>query len=68
MTGGIAERARQEADEYRGGALRWVATAFVIGLIFVLRLTRLIAGSFTALSGADFVQLAYAMAQQAAEG
>jgi hypothetical protein len=46
----------------------WVATAFVIGLIFAPRLTRLIAGSFTALSGADFLQLAYAMAQQAAEG
>jgi hypothetical protein len=46
----------------------WVATAFVIGLIFAPRFTRLIAGSFTALAGADFLQLAYAMAQQAAEG
>jgi hypothetical protein len=46
----------------------WVATVFVIGLIFVPRLTRLIAGTFTALAGADFLQLAYAMAQQAAEG
>jgi hypothetical protein len=46
----------------------WVATAFVIGLIFAPRLTRLIAGSFTALAGADFLQLAYAVAQQAAEG
>jgi hypothetical protein len=46
----------------------WVATAFVIGLIFAPRLTRLIAGSFTALAGADFLQLAYAAAQQAAEG
>lgn len=46
----------------------WVATVFVIGLIFVPRLTRLIAGSFTALAGADFLQLAYAIAQQAAEG
>ena len=45
----------------------WVATAFVIGLIFAPRLTRLIAGTFTALAGADFLQLAYAMAQQAAE-
>ncbi|MBV8863586.1 MAG: DUF1360 domain-containing protein [Mycobacterium sp.] len=45
----------------------WVATAFVIGLIFVPRLTRLIAGSFTALAGADFLQLAYVKAQQAAE-
>ena len=45
----------------------WVTTAFVIGLIFVPRFTRLIAGSFTALAGADFLQLAYAMAQQSAE-
>ena len=46
----------------------WVATIFVIGLIFVPRFTRLVAGSFTALAGADFLQLAYAWAQQAAEG
>jgi hypothetical protein len=46
----------------------WVATTFVIGLIFAPRLTRLIAGGFTALAGADFLQLAYAMAQQSAEG
>ena len=46
----------------------WVTTAFVIGLIFVPRLTRLVAGSFTAVAGADFLQLAYAKAQQAAEG
>lgn len=46
----------------------WVATVFVIGLIFAPRFTRLVAGSFTALTGADFLQLAYAWAQQAAEG
>lgn len=46
----------------------WVATGFVIGLIFAPRFTRLVAGSFTALAGADFLQLAYAMAQQSAEG
>jgi uncharacterized protein DUF1360 len=46
----------------------WVATAFVIGLIFAPRLTRLIAGTFTALAGADFLQLAYAKAQQITEG
>jgi hypothetical protein len=44
----------------------WVATAFVIGLIVAPRLTRLVAGSFTALAGADFLQLAYAKAQQSA--
>ncbi|GBE66457.1 hypothetical protein MFM001_29190 [Mycobacterium sp. MFM001] len=46
----------------------WVATVFVIGLIFAPRFTRLVAGSFTALAGADFLQLAYAMAQQSAQG
>lgn len=46
----------------------WVATGFAIGLIFAPRFTRLIAGSFTALAGADFLQLAYAMAQRSAEG
>lgn len=45
----------------------WVATGFAIGLVFAPRFTRLIAGVFTALAGADFLQLAYAMAQQSAE-
>lgn len=46
----------------------WVATAFTIGLVFAPRVTRLVAGVFTVLAGADFLQLAYAKAQQAAEG
>jgi hypothetical protein len=46
----------------------WVATGFAIGLVFVPRFTRLIAGVFSALAGADFLQLAYAMAQQSAQG
>ncbi|GAB3026562.1 DUF1360 domain-containing protein [Mycobacterium bourgelatii] len=46
----------------------WVTTAFVIGLVFVPRFTRLVAGGFTALTGADFLHLAYAKAQQAVEG
>jgi hypothetical protein len=45
----------------------WVATGFVIGLIFLPRFTRLVAGTFTALAGADFLQLAYARAQQMTE-
>jgi hypothetical protein len=44
-----------------------VVTAFVVGLVFAPRLTRLVAGTFTALSGADFLQLAYAKAQQSAQ-
>ncbi len=46
----------------------WVATGFAVGLIFAPRFTRLIAGTFSALAGADFLQLAYAKAQQSAEG
>ncbi len=45
----------------------WVVTALVVGLVIAPRLTRLVAGTFTALSGADFLQLAYAKAQQAAQ-
>jgi hypothetical protein len=46
----------------------WVATAFGLGLVCAPRLTRLVAGVCTALSGADFLQLAYARAQAAASG
>lgn len=47
---------------------RWVATASVIALTFTPGLTRSIAGTFTALAGADFLQLAYGRAQQMTEG
>jgi hypothetical protein len=46
----------------------WIATGFMFGFVFAPRLTRLVAGTFTALAGADFLQLAYARAQQAATG
>ncbi|MEE6176228.1 DUF1360 domain-containing protein [Mycobacterium sp. 050134] len=46
----------------------WVATGFAIGLVFAPGFTRLVAAVFTALTGADFLQLVYAMAQQKAEG
>jgi hypothetical protein len=45
----------------------WIVSAFGLGLVVAPRLTRLVAGSFSALAGADFLQLAYARAQQAAE-
>jgi hypothetical protein len=45
----------------------WIGTGFAIGTVFAPRLTRLVAGTFTALAGADFLQLAYARAQAAAE-
>ncbi len=44
----------------------WIATGFAIGFVFAPRLTRLVAALFSALTGADFLQLAYARAQQAA--
>jgi hypothetical protein len=46
----------------------WVATGFTIGLLFVPRFTRVVAATFTALTGADFLHLIYARAQQAAQG
>lgn len=46
----------------------WLATAFTAGLVFAPRATRLVAAAATALAGADFLQLAYARAQRAAEG
>ncbi|MGV0749433.1 DUF1360 domain-containing protein [Mycolicibacter minnesotensis] len=42
----------------------WVVTAFTAGLVLAPRPTRLVAGTFSALAGADFLQLAYAKAQQ----
>lgn len=45
----------------------WIATGFALGHVFAPRVARLVAGTFTALAGADFLQLAYAKAQQAAE-
>jgi hypothetical protein len=45
----------------------WAVTAFTAGLVFAPRPTRLVAGTFTALAGADFLQLAYAKAQQLTE-
>nr|AJK74019.1 hypothetical protein RC58_02510 [Mycobacterium avium subsp. paratuberculosis] len=46
----------------------WVAPGFAIGLVFAPRYTRLVAGVFSVLTGADFLQLGYAIAQQAAQG
>jgi len=42
----------------------WVVTAFTAGLVLAPTPTRLVAGTFSALAGADFLQLAYAKAQQ----
>ncbi|QYN32466.1 DUF1360 domain-containing protein [Pseudonocardia sp. DSM 110487] len=45
----------------------WIATGFAFGYVFAPRVTRLVAATFTALAGADFLQLLYAKGQQAAE-
>ena len=41
----------------------WVAAGFTIGLVFAPRLTRLVAAGLTAVTGADFLHLLYAKAQ-----
>lgn len=46
----------------------WIVTALTIGLVFAPRATRLVAAAAAALTGSDFLQLAYARAQQAAGG
>ncbi|WP_214407046.1 DUF1360 domain-containing protein [Pseudonocardia lacus] len=44
----------------------WIATGFGIGFVFAPRATRLVAATLTALTGADFLQLAYATTQRSA--
>lgn len=46
----------------------WVATGLTGGLVLAPRLTRLVATALTAVAASDFLQMAYAVSQQAAEG
>ncbi|MCM0674347.1 DUF1360 domain-containing protein [Micromonospora phytophila] len=46
----------------------WVATGLTGGLVLAPRLTRLVATALTAVAASDFLQMAYAVAQQAADG
>jgi hypothetical protein len=46
---------------------QWVATAFMLGLVVAPKATRMTMATFTAVSGADFLQYLYAQAQQATE-
>ncbi|TDC36362.1 DUF1360 domain-containing protein [Micromonospora sp. KC213] len=46
----------------------WIATGLTGGLVLAPRLTRLVATALTAVAASDFLQLGYAVAQQAAEG
>jgi len=43
---------------------QWVATGFVAGLVFAPRATRLLAATFAGVAVSDFLQYAYAAAQQ----
>lgn len=45
----------------------WVATGLTSGLVLAPRFTRLVAAALTAVAASDFLQMAYAMCQQAAE-
>lgn len=45
---------------------QWVAAAFVGGMVFAPRLTRLVAATYTAETVADFLQLAYYASEQRA--
>jgi hypothetical protein len=45
----------------------WISTGFTGGLVLAPRLTRLVATAFTAVAASDFLQLAYAMAKDAAD-
>jgi hypothetical protein len=47
---------------------QWVATGFVFGLLTAPRATRWTASVFSSLALADFLQFAYAWAEQRAEG
>jgi Protein of unknown function (DUF1360) len=70
----IAEEARDGPRHAIGELLtcpfcisQWIATGLVFGLALAPRSTRLVTGLFSALSGADFLQFAYALAQKHAQ-
>jgi hypothetical protein len=46
---------------------QWVATGFTLGLTVAPTATRLVTATFTAVSGADFLQYLYARLQQSTE-
>lgn len=46
---------------------QWIATGFMTGLLVAPRPTRVVASVFAAVAGSDFLQLGYAIAEQASE-
>lgn len=47
---------------------QWIATGFTVGLLVAPKPTRVVASVFAAVAGSDFLQLAYAIAEQKSEG
>lgn len=71
----LAEEVRGEGGRKAMGELiacpfclaQWVATGYAFGLVFAPGFTRLTGGVFSAVTISDWLQLAYARLQQAAE-
>ena len=69
----LAEEAREGAARHTVGELltcpfcvsQWIATAFVGGLVYAPRLTRLTAATFTVVAASDFLQFARTALEQA---
>jgi hypothetical protein len=70
----VSERVRGDGIRHAVGELvtcpfcmgMWVATVFTAGLVFAPRATRLAAATLSALDASDFLQFAYAAAEQQA--
>lgn len=71
----LAEEARGTGARHALGELlscpfclaQWIASGYAAGMTFAPRATRLAGATITAVAGADWLQLAYARLQQAAE-
>jgi Protein of unknown function (DUF1360) len=72
----LAEEVRGKGVKHAIGELitcpfcmaQWVGTAYAVGMTFAPDPTRLAGATMTAVAGADWLQLAYARLQRAAEG
>ncbi|WP_192764717.1 DUF1360 domain-containing protein [Actinomadura algeriensis] len=72
----VAEEVRGHGARHAVGELvtcpfctgQWVATAYAAGLVFAPEATRFAGATMTAVAASDWLQLAYARLQQAAEG
>ncbi|MCO5969693.1 DUF1360 domain-containing protein [Actinoallomurus soli] len=72
----LAEEVRGKGVKHAIGELitcpfcmaQWIGTAYAVGMTFAPDATRLAGATMTAVAGADWLQLAYARLQKAAEG